>query len=93
MDCGAEGCIRFTKISDGNDLVGESMAIKALGLINKRLKFLYRKQHFLSTLLRRLLCNALIQPHYDYACSAWYPNLNDSSKRFRCPKANASGTV
>ena len=26
--------------------------------------------------LRRLLCNALIQPHFDYACSAWYPNLN-----------------
>ena len=23
-----------------------------------------------------LLCNALIQPHYDYACSAWYPSLN-----------------
>ena len=22
------------------------------------------------------LCNALIQPHFDYACSAWYPNLN-----------------
>jgi len=20
-------------------------------------------------------CNALIQPHIDYACSAWYPNL------------------
>ena len=23
-----------------------------------------------------MLYNALIQPHYDYACSAWYPNLN-----------------
>ena len=27
--------------------------------------------------LRRLLCNALIQPHFDFACSAWYPNLNN----------------
>ena len=26
--------------------------------------------------LCRLLCNSLIQPHFDYACSAWYPNLN-----------------
>ena len=26
--------------------------------------------------LHRLLCNTLIQPHYDYACSAWYPSLN-----------------
>ena len=23
-----------------------------------------------------MLCNALIQPHFDYECSAWYPNLN-----------------
>ena len=59
-----------------NNLLGEYRAIKVLGLINKRLKFLYRKQHFLGTPLRRLLCDALIQPHYDYACSAWYPNLN-----------------
>ena len=24
--------------------------------------------------------NALIQPHFDYACSAWYPNLNKKFK-------------
>ena len=22
------------------------------------------------------MCNSLIQPHFDYACSSWYPNLN-----------------
>ena len=59
-----------------NDLSGESMAINVLRLVNNRLKFLYRKQKFLTLSLRRLLCNALIQPHYDYACSAWYPSLN-----------------
>ena len=26
--------------------------------------------------LRRLSRNALIQPHFDYVCTAWYPNLN-----------------
>ena len=55
------------------------MATKVLGTINGRVKFLYRKQKFLSFYLRRLLCNALIQPHFDYACAAWCPNLN---KRF-----------
>ena len=30
--------------------------------------------------LRRLLCNALIQPLFDYACTAWFPNL---SKKLR----------
>ena len=27
--------------------------------------------------VHRLICNALIQPHYDYACSAWYPLLSE----------------
>ena len=58
------------------DLSGESMATKMLGKINAKLRFLYRKNKFLTPSLRRLLCNALIQPHFDYACSAWYPNLN-----------------
>ena len=59
-----------------NILSGEHMAAKVLNTINNRLKFLYRKQKFLSLSLRRLLCNALIQPHFDYACAAWYPLLN-----------------
>ena len=60
------------------DLSGESMATKVIGMINGRIKFLYRKNKFLNSTLRRLLCNALIQPHFDYACSAWYPNLTQN---------------
>ena len=52
------------------------MAIKVMDKIGGRLKFLYRKQSFLTPTLRRLLCNALIQPHFDYACTSWYANLN-----------------
>ena len=59
-------------------LSGESMALKVI--INSKVRFLYRKNRFLSPPLRRLLCNSLIQPHFDYACSAWYPNLNKRSK-------------
>ena len=50
-----------------NDLSGESMDTNVLSLVNNRLKFLYRKQKFSTFPLHRLLCNALIQPHYDYA--------------------------
>ena len=28
-----------------------------------------------------LLCNAVIQPHFDYACPAWYPNFIEKTKR------------
>jgi len=69
------GCILDETLS------GESMALKILSKINSRLRFLYRKNKFLTPQLRRLLCNALIQPHFDYACTSWYPNLNKSLKK------------
>ena len=59
---------------------GESMDLKVINKINSRLKFLHRKNKFLTPALRRLLCNALTQPHFDYALSAWYPNLTQKMK-------------
>ena len=58
----------------------ETMALSVINKINNKLKFLYRKNRFLTPTLRRLLCNALIQPHFNYACSAWYPNLTKKLK-------------
>ena len=46
---------------------GEAMALNVIYKINNKLKFLYRKNDFLTPTLRRLLCNGLIQPHFDYA--------------------------
>ena len=60
---------------------GEPMALKVINKINGKLKFLYRKNRFLSPELRRMLCNALIQPHFDYACPVWYPNLTEKMKK------------
>ena len=57
------------------------MALHIIKKINTRLWFLYRKNRFLSQPLCRLLCNAIIQPHFDYGCSAWYPYLNKSLKK------------
>ena len=48
---------------------GEAMALNIVNKINNKLKFLYCKYSFLTPALRRLLCNALIKPHVDYACS------------------------
>ena len=56
------------------------MALKVINKINSRLKFLYRKSRYLTPYLKQLLCNALIQPHFDYACSAWSLNLNKKFK-------------
>ena len=68
------GCILDETMS------GESMALKVINKINSRLKFLHRKNKFLTPALRRSLCNALNQPHFGYAFSAWYPNLTQKMK-------------
>ena len=34
---------------------------------------MYRQSRYLTPAYRRLLCNALIQPHFDYGCSSWFP--------------------
>ena len=66
-------------------LSGETTALKVLYQINSRLKFLYRKQNVLNVLLKRLLCNPLIQPHFDYASQIWDPNLTKAlSKKIQC---------
>ena len=59
---------------------GEAMALYVIHKINNKIKFLYGKNDFLIPTLRRLLCNALIQPHFDYACSVWYRNLTKKLK-------------
>ena len=68
------GCILDETMS------GEPTAYKTIKKINFRLNYLFRKKHFLTPRLRRLLCDALIQPHFGYACTAWYPNLNKKLK-------------
>ena len=44
------------------------------------IKFLYRKSQFLDTNTRKLLASALVQCHYDYACSFWYSGLTKRTK-------------
>ena len=56
------------------------MATHVINKVNSRIRFLFRQNKFLDIPLGRLLCNALIQPFLDYACNAWYPNLNKKLK-------------
>ena len=63
------GCILDETLSE------KSMALKVISKVNSRLKFLQRRKKFLTPALHRLLCNALIHLHFDYASSAWYPHL------------------
>ena len=59
---------------------GKSMVHKVISKVNTRSKFSIRKNKYLTPNLRCLFCNALIQPHFDYPCSAWFPNLSKKLK-------------
>ena len=59
----------------------EPITLKVINKRNGKLKFLYRKNRFLSPELRRMLCNALIQSHFDYACPVCYPNLTEKNEK------------
>ena len=56
----------------GDVRLGELLAFKTL---KRKIKSKLKKE-LLTPTLRRPLCNALMQSHFDYACSAWYPNVN-----------------
>ena len=61
-------------------LSGEAMASKVLKKINAKLKFLYCQRRYLTPVYKRLLCNALIQPHFDYGWSSWFLLLKKNLK-------------
>ena len=59
----------------------ESMAHTVICKSNVRLKFFQQKNEHLTPNLRRLLCNALTQSFFDYACSAWHLSLSKKLKK------------
>ena len=72
--------VTYLGCSLDENLSGESMALKVINQTNSRLRVLYWKNKFVSQPLCRLLCNALIESHFDYVCSAWYSNLPKKNK-------------
>ena len=64
-------------------ILAETMALQT-GYKQKKkgkLKFLYRKNSYLTKDLHKIPCNDLIQLHFDYVYPAWYPNLNEKIKK------------
>ena len=59
---------------------GEDMAQKALQKISSRTKFLARKSKYLDGETMKMLALALVQCHFDYACSSWYSSLTKKTQ-------------
>lgn len=67
-------------ILDGN-LRGGSMALKVLGKVNARTRYLARRARLLDRESLKLLACCLVQCHLDYAVSLWYWGLNKGLKQ------------
>ena len=57
------------------------MARKVFNKINGKINFLYRRATYLNLTCKRVLCNALIQPHFDYGWKSRYPLLSKVFKK------------
>jgi hypothetical protein len=59
---------------------GEDMAQKSIKRISSRTKFLSRKSKYLDRETMKMLASALVQCHFDYACTSWYSSLTKKTQ-------------
>ena len=72
--------ITYLGLTFDNDMSFSYMGNSVIKKVNAKLKFLYRKSAFFGTNERKLLCSALVNPHFEYACNAWYRSVNAKVK-------------
>ena len=60
----------YIKQCETVEYLGRHLDSKLSGEAMASLKFLYYQGRYLASGYRKLLCNALIQPHFDYGCSS-----------------------
>ena len=73
--------VKYLGLTLDNNISGESIVHNILKKASCRLKFLYRYSNILNLKSRKTLCFALIQCHFDYACSSWYSGINKGLKQ------------
>ena len=72
--------VKYLGIELDQNLSGDCVAKSAISKIDKKLKFLYRNTKSFDLKTKRLLVSALIQCHFDYACSSWYSGISKYCK-------------
>ena len=77
----ATSSVKYLGATLDQNLSCEEIARSVVTKANARLKYLYRKSQFLDLHTRKLLVMSLIQCHFDYVCSFWYPSLTQYWKK------------
>ena len=73
--------VKYLGLTLDQSLDGESIVDQIVKKSNAKLKFLYRQANSVGRETKKLLVAALIQCHYDYACTAWYSGLTKKFKQ------------
>ena len=76
---------QYTKVAHLGCILDESLLGKSMTFhvnkISSTLRFLCRQNRFLNKPSRRLVCNAMIQSFFNYACSACYSSLKKDCQK------------
>ena len=72
--------ITYLGLTFDNDMSFSSLGNSVMKKVNAKLKFLYRKSAFFGMNERKWLCSASVNPHFEYACNAWYRSVNAKVK-------------
>lgn len=80
VNISSKSSVKYLGVNIDQDMSCSTVANCFLGKINGKLKFLHRKAAFFGLRERKMLCSALLQSHFDYACNLWYRNLSTALK-------------
>ena len=77
--------VKYLGIYLDQSLTGKRVADKIICKSNAKFKILYRHTKNVNMKTKKLLTSALIQCHFDYACSSWFSGLTKKYKsRLQC---------
>jgi len=75
VDINAKSSVKYLGVTLDQDMSGTTMGTSVIKKVNSKIKFLYRKRVFFGVKERKMLCSALLQSNFDYACNSWYRGL------------------
>ncbi len=79
-DISAKSQVKYLGVTIDQDMSGTTMGNSVIKKINSKIKFLFRKSVFLGLKEKKMLCSALVQSNFDYACNSWYRGLQKKFK-------------
>ena len=73
--------VTYLGVNLDQSLSGSSIVNKIVTKCNNKIKFLYRNARSFDPQTKGMLASALVQCHFDYACSMWFSCVSSTSRK------------